>query len=110
MAEEPAPGLSLRYSDRARRSLNQIWWDTASRWSEAQADRYVAFLRAKISTLLTFPTLGSPVDGRPGYRSLTLRKSSGGDGHVVLYAIQPAEGVLEFLELFHTKQNWPEQI
>lgn len=108
---EGSPGiLILRYSDRANDSLNQIWWDTAARWSPAQADRYVTFLRDEIEKLKDVPSLGSPVEGADGFRAVSISPRPGRDGHVVVYQVVPAESAIEVLHIFHTKQNWPEQI
>ena len=102
--------MTLHVSPQAKADLAHIWRETATRWSLDQADRYRQYLTERVHAHLETPTLGTPVVGHPGLRSLSLSRRKLRDGHPVLYRIEDAQNEIVILRFFHTKQNWPEQI
>lgn len=60
-----------RLSRRAKADIDDIWTDTEARWSERQADAYVADIARAFDRLAMFPMSAREVgDIKPGYRAL----------------------------------------
>lgn len=98
------PLKKLVIADQARADLLDIWaWNAAKR-SRDHAERYLRFLRAESERLARSPSLGRPVDERPGLRYITVRKRKGGFGHVLVYG--ESEDTVDVLHVFHTAQDW----
>lgn len=55
----------------ARQDIADIWLHTADRWGADQADSYVSNIDREIAQALSFPAIGSPVEGQSNeYRKL----------------------------------------
>lgn len=96
--------LTVNYSDLARHTLRAIWNWNAEHYDPADADAYVAFLRASADRLGTDYGKGRPVPTRPEYRYMTFRRSRRGHAHVAIYAVESDS--VEVLAFFHTRQDW----
>jgi len=53
---------------------------------------------------------GKSIENRPDLRYILMKKRNGGDGHVAVYRIEEAKGSVRVLHLFHTKQDWQNQL
>ena len=84
---------TIRLKPRARTDLNGIWRYSRQRWSEEQANDYYAALADAFETLLVDPSIGTPVDIRPGYRKLL----SG--SHVIYFRSIPSG--IEIVRILH---------
>ena len=69
----------------AKEDLIGIWSYTFNKWGEAQADKYLSEIDAKIAQFQYNPHLGRSRDEvRAGYRSLLVNH------HVVYYVVTPS--------------------
>lgn len=93
----PRPG-TVRLSALARGDLREIWAFSAGRWSEAQADRYLAALRQAFLDLAAGERLGQAVTVQavPYLRSVC-------GAHVIFY--RPAGDDVEVLRVLHAKMD-----
>lgn len=51
---------------------------------------------------------GRVIDGKPDMRYVVVRKRSRGHGHVIVYEFD--EVAVKVLRIFHTSQNWTDQV
>jgi plasmid stabilization system protein ParE len=104
MAENP-PTLTVIVSPTAVQELWEIWQYNAHRYSFDHAQEYEAFLAAGIGNLATTYREGRDVEGFPELKSVTLKRSRKGDGHIVIYEIDETEQTVAVLHIFHTKMD-----
>ncbi len=107
MAKRKSPKLAVVLSRSAQISLQEIWNYNSMRRSVREADAYDAFLRNNIDGLAKNYPNGKEVEGVPDVRALTVKKRRSGDGHVVIFDIDGAGGVVNVLQIFHTKMDIP---
>jgi toxin ParE1/3/4 len=89
--------LELRLRWLAQRDLDRIWDYTCERWSEAQAERYFAQMRAAIERLRSAPQLGRAMDGTPFWR-----RSCG--SHFIFYHADAT--TLEIVRILHQSMDF----
>ena len=88
----------LKLAPKARADLAGIWRYTATRWNDAQADRYLALLNREINAIALDPRLGLPCDeARAGYR----RRSA--ESHAIFYRV--AKGNIEIMRVLHQRMD-----
>lgn len=100
----------IQFTDGAVADLAGIDNTTASMWGEAQAERYLAFLREVLATLAQEPSLGNVVDQRPDYLVYTAkyRKRRTAHGHRIFY--KEIDGGIEVTRILHTAMYWPQHL
>lgn len=110
--EENAPsGIRLiRFTDEARLDLAGIDNATFQQWGEAQAERYLAYLRETFAVLAAEPTLGDPVQDWLDYyvHTAKFRKRRSAHGHRIFY--REIDGGIRIIRILHTAMNWPEHL
>ena len=83
---------------------------TAVTWGEAQANRYVGFLRELFSNLAMEPTLGTSLEDFPGVlmhvAKFNRRRSS--HGHRIFY--REIDGGIRIIRILHTAMQWPDHL
>lgn len=97
--------MAVEYSDDAKRDVMGIWAYTAAKWSKAQADKYLALLRAGCEKLARNPNLGRKYSGVT-VRYLCYRRGQ----HVIVYRVL-ASGVVFIVRILHGSMdlaNWIE--
>jgi plasmid stabilization system protein ParE len=104
MAENP-PTLTVILSPTAANELWDIWQYNAHRYGFDHAQNYEAFLKTGIGDLATTCHEGRDVAGFPELKSITLKRSRKGDGHIVIYEIDETEQTVGVLHIFHTKMD-----
>ena len=81
---------------------------TAQQWGDSQAERYISFLRETFERLERTPSLGTPVEARPGFlvfvAKYSVRRSA--HGHRIFYT-EIENGIL-IVRILHTAMNWPD--
>lgn len=100
--------LIVRYSVDAALTLEQIWNWNARKYDEVHADAYLESLRREIAKLKLLHASGRFVPGRADLRYMNLRKKPRSHGHVAVYRV--VDNVVEIVNLYHTAQNWQEDI
>lgn len=88
------------------RELSAIWRYNARTYNPQHANDYEDSLVRDIDALEYEPTLGRPLEGHPGLRSLTLKRSLQGHGHIVIYRVDEAAQTIRVLHVYHTAQDW----
>jgi len=88
--------------------LADIWRWNAQRYDASHANEYIEFLKKRAYELETDYSRGHRVPKYSAYRYVTIKKKSGGHGHVLIYLIQKKE--ICALYFFHTAQDWPAQL
>jgi toxin ParE1/3/4 len=85
----------------AQADLRQIWDDTAARWGEAQAERYILGIRNACEALADGRRTGRAIDDvRPGYRKLAV------GSHFLFYRLTEA-GVIDIIRILHRRMDVP---
>jgi len=102
-------GRPVVIAPKAAIDIAEIYNYNAERRGVTPADRYEAFLKARIYSLATEYDRGKIVEARPELRYLLVKKRSGGDGHLAVYRVDNA-GVVRVLHVFHTKQDWQNKL
>lgn len=95
--------LKVLVSPKARNELLAISEYNRENYGDMRAQSYEAFLISGIKKLATTYLKGRPVEDFAELRSVTLKRRTRGDGHIVIYEIMPAE--VNILHLFHTKMD-----
>jgi toxin ParE1/3/4 len=94
----PFRKLSIRYSESARKDINDILDFTEQEWGTDQRKQYRAQLREVIHRLAEIPTLDRARDDlAAGLRSFPL------GSHLICYSIQP--DMLFVRRVFHSRQD-----
>jgi plasmid stabilization system protein ParE len=106
MAEDPKRIVEL--TDRAKLDIAVVDFSTASVWGEAQAERYLLFLRYEFEILAENPTFGMPLNDFEGLRSYTakLMPKRTAFGHRILY--RETKAGIRIIRVLHSATNWPE--
>ena len=99
------PDLAVSYTRQARAELDGIWEWNAKKYDRHHATEYVLFLERCINGLAQDYPKGKPVNGFPDLHAITFKRRSGGDGHVVIYEPDEANGTVNILHVYHTKQD-----
>ena len=84
------PSLAVVLSPGARRELRDIYAYNVEHRSRTQANKYEDFLLSRIARLATEFDDGRQILGFPDLKSVTLKPSRQGEGHVVIYEIDAA--------------------
>lgn len=109
MDAEPQP-LELIYAPVALREIDEIWdWNLENNGYE-QAQAYVAFLRDRISSLVTEHQSHVALIGRPDLRFMVMKWSAGGHSHIAVYKVNLDRGTVTIAHVFHTRQNWKQAL
>lgn len=95
--------MRIELSDIAQVELLEIWNYNAERYGLRHADEYEAFLTDGIAVLADDPEIGTPIEGFPNRRALTIRRRPRGHGHVAVYRIESE--TVRVLHVFHTAQD-----
>jgi plasmid stabilization system protein ParE len=103
-----SPKLTVSYTGLARFTLAEIWDWNAERHDPDHADAYVAFLEDQADKLGSTYDKGKAIAVRPDYRYVTIRRSSRGHGHLIIYLV--TESSVEILAFLHTRQDWQGKI
>ena len=108
MAEDSKRVVEL--TDRAKLDIAVVDFSTASIWGEAQAERYLVFLRYEFELLAENPTFGIPLNDFDGLRSYTakLKPKRTAFGHRIVY--RQTENGIRIIRVLHSATNWPEGI
>ncbi len=91
---------AVEYSANAKRDLTGIWAFTAARWSETQADKYLASLRAGCEKLARNPNLGRKYSGVAA-RYLGYKQGR----HVIVFR-SVAPGEILIVRILHGSMNF----
>jgi toxin ParE1/3/4 len=98
------------YSPSAAADLALNHTSTAIRWGLDQADRYTALLQETAQAAADNPSLGKPVEKRPGVYSVLVkwrwRRSTA--GHYVIY--KPTEYGAYIVRILHSAMDLPRHI
>ena len=96
--------LTVHFTAYSLRDLDEIWdWNAKTR-GERPADSYLNFLRAETRKLTQSVDPGRAVPSNPTLRYHSIKRRSGGYGHVVIFWIE--DGILHVFRYFHTSQDW----
>jgi plasmid stabilization system protein ParE len=100
----------VQLSEAAHFDLAGIDNSTADIWGEAQAERYIAYLRETFAQLLHDPALGKTADNSSGIRIYIakFRKRRNAHGHRILY--RPIDGGIRIIRILHTAMHWPDHL
>ena len=91
--------LRLILSRRARTDLDDIWNFSASRWSPAQADRYLMGLDGIVRLICQEPHLGRlRQELVPEFRMYPYRS------HLIFYRDDPV--TIDVVRVLHTRTDW----
>jgi plasmid stabilization system protein ParE len=107
MASEPGK-LVVRITSVAWLDLDSIWEWNARAYGNEHADSYIEFLITSVEKLGPSPDLGKEVLVRPGARSIEIRRSKRGHGHIAIYRVTGQ--AVEVLRFFHTAQDWQNRL
>ena len=97
--------LVVLYSPTAENELWEIWKYNAKTYGLEHADAYEEFLLTGINSLPERFHLGKKVADWPQLRYLILKRSSGGEGHYVVYETALDEGTIFIHHIFHTRME-----
>ena len=90
--------LEIVKRPRAKEDLKGIWRYSFNEWGEAQADKYLAEIEARVAQLKHNPKLGKPRDNlRRGYRSLRVNQ------HIVYYVLTPS--AIRIVRVLHARMD-----
>jgi plasmid stabilization system protein ParE len=99
------PRLTVITSPTAADELYDIWLANLKRYNFDHAESYEAFLKSGINALATDYDDGKEVEGFPELRRVTLKRSSQGQGHVVIYEIDLLAQTVYVHHLYHTRMD-----
>jgi len=102
------PRLTVVLANDAIDQLDEIWRWNAERYNPDHATSYVTFLKKTIDALDRNYLKGKPVDGRPHLRYIQIRRRSSGYAHLAVYRVD--ENVVNVLNVFHSSQNWGNEV
>jgi plasmid stabilization system protein ParE len=108
---QPATGSQpdlIEFSPLAQSDLSAIYTYTAQQWSQAQADKYLAFIEEILLDLVSDPTSAVELDNPRGVRSYTAKQQGARQGHRIFY--EPTEKGIYVLRILHTARNWREAL
>ena len=88
--------------------LAEIWEWNANARGERHADSYVNFLRAETRKLARFDSPGRVIPANPTLRYHTIKRRSGGFGHVIIFWIEG--DIFHVFRYFHTSQDWENKL
>ncbi len=89
----------ISLSPRAERDLVEIWFHTANRWSEAEAERYLRGLRDLLDLLAAYPDIARP------RREFTIpARLHPYRSHMVIFIF--TDEMLEVVRVVHARSNW----
>lgn len=85
MAEDSKRIVEL--TQRAKFDISVVDFSTSSMWGEAQAERYLDFLRSRFELLLENPTFGTRLESHAELRYYTAQQSTRrtSHGHRIIY-------------------------
>lgn len=109
MEENPQSDLRvIEFSEAAALDFAGIDNATAQQWGNAQAERYIAFLREVFASLAQEPKMGDSIDDRPGFSAFVAKynKRRNAHGHRIFYT-EIENGIL-IIRILHTAMNWTE--
>lgn len=90
---------SYKLRPAAQQDLENIWLDTARRWSVEQAERYIRQMSADLAALVEFPEMERErTELTPPVRI----KHSG--SHIILYQI--ADEYIDIIRIRHGREDW----
>ena len=92
-----------RLTEKAEEDLIAIWLWTAGRWSEAQADRYLAALEACCEKIAAGHLQGRPVEGLEQVRFHRCER------HLV-FCTAPGAQPLAVLAILHARMDLPARL
>lgn len=101
-------GLTVCFTSEARSDLEQILLWSAGSFGLKVAQGYVDFISEEIINLAFGQASPRTVPSRPDLRYKIIRRRSSGHGHVVVFRI--ASGQVLILHVFHTAQDWVNQL
>jgi plasmid stabilization system protein ParE len=99
------PSLAIVLSPTARTELKGIYAYNVEHRSLAEANKYEDFLLSRIARLATEYEDGREVPEFPELKSLTLKPSRRGEGHVVIYEIDLVTQSVHVHHLYHTRMD-----
>ena len=97
--------MTIIYAPTTRGDLNNIWEYNNKTYGRDHAAAYIDFLQDGIDSLATSPDQGRTVENFPDLKSLMLKRSQRGEGHVVIYRVDQAKQVIRILHIYHTSQD-----
>jgi plasmid stabilization system protein ParE len=97
-------------SPRAVANLNEIFDYNLAKRGHRAAEAYAEFLESSIDLIPKRRQSDPEIKGRRHTFAHTMTRRSKRDGHVAIYRVDEAAATITVLAVFHTKQNWPEQI
>ena len=104
------PQLKVSLSHPVANELDEIYRYNIRKRGRAAADRYITFLNAKLDSLAVEYDRGKAVESRPDLRYMLMKKRTSGDGHIAVYYIDDAAATVDVRFIFHTKQDWENQL
>ena len=100
------PKLTVILSPTVENELLGIWEHNLGFYKSVDhADGYLTFLKKGINALSTTYDKARSVEDYPELRSITLRKSRQGEGHIVIFEIDAANQTVHIHHVFHTRQD-----
>jgi plasmid stabilization system protein ParE len=100
------PKLTVILSPTAEGELWGIWIHNLETYKSLEhADSYLDFLREGINGLTSRYDEGREVEDLPELRSIALRKSRRGYGHIVIFEIDAPNETVYIHHVFHTSQD-----
>jgi plasmid stabilization system protein ParE len=97
--------LTVIYAPSARIELNEIWDYNERTYNSEHAAAYVDFLLDRIDALAINYAKGRTVEEFPGLQAMTLKRSSRGYAHIVIYRVDLDAQVVRILHIYHTAQD-----
>jgi len=99
------PPLTVIVTPEAAGELWEIWRHNLERYNFEHAESYETFLKIGINRLTKVYDEGKGVDGFPELRSIKLKRSRHGDGHIVIYQVDEVQGTVTVFHIYHTKMD-----
>lgn len=97
--------MTIVYAASARAELDEMWAWNVEKHGTALAAEYLDWLQGNIDRLVTGHPDGKPVEGFPHLKRLTVRRSSRGQGHVVIFRMDEIAQRIRILHVYHTSQD-----
>jgi len=97
--------LAIAYARATRSEFDQIWEYNERKYGCEHAAAYIEYLQDGIESLATKYADGRKVEGFPHIQGLTLRRSSRGHGHVVIYRVDHEAKTVRILHVYHSRQD-----
>jgi plasmid stabilization system protein ParE len=96
------------FAEAALADLSNIDNTTATMWGEAQAERYLGFLRETFTVLAAEPRIAAIIEERPDLLIFTakFRKRRSAHGHRIIF--REVDGGIEVIRILHTAMYWPD--